>query len=181
MVFLICGFMGAGKSTFLDKIQKNHTGTDFFFDLDQEIYSRKKNSDSEHLGALIEKAGWEQFRSWEIEILKELIENSKNLHSNKKADIFISLGGGSVTEVLLSIIKTNSEIHLIWLNTPFEICWQRIENDCERPLVQKGVNYLKELYKKREKYYQNARICLSASEQDMLWTTQKLKEAFDLD
>ena len=109
MVFLICGFMGAGKSTFLEKIQKNHTGTDFFFDLDHEIYSRKKNNDSEHLGALIEKVGWEQFRSWEIEILKELIENSKNLHANKKADLFISLGGGSVTEDLLSIIK---RVHL---------------------------------------------------------------------
>lgn len=175
MIFLICGFMGSGKTTFLSKL-KSHCGEDcLLFDLDQEIFNKYGTESQRDLGVLIDQVGWDQFRSWESEVLKELLTNlsAKSEHS------FISLGGGTLNEHLCQLINEDEAIELIWIKTPVEVCLNRISQSDERPLAKKSSKYLKDLYQEREKFYQNARICLTAAEQDMVWDAQKLIEAIE--
>jgi shikimate kinase len=170
VIILICGFMGAGKTTFLNEL-KTSSNSDQFSDLDEEIFQRE-GSNFRDLAQLIESLGWEKFRSLELKILADLKIESENSTS----DLFISLGGGAVSEKLLELNNSWEQCFLVWLNTPLETCLERIKDDPTRPLTSKGPKYLKELYEQREKYYQRADICLDASSQDMVWTAKTVKE-----
>lgn len=169
MVILICGFMGAGKSTFLNKLKSQDEKNCDFYDLDHEIFQAHQQGEGD-LGQLIDKVGWETFRLWEKQHLESLVGKYQG------KDVVISLGGGTLNDQLIEKINNSSQLGLVWLKTPFEVCLNRVMQSHERPLAKKGANYLKDLYIEREKYYQKASICLSATEQDMLWTLQKLKE-----
>ncbi|MBT7610630.1 MAG: hypothetical protein HN576_12800 [Bacteriovoracaceae bacterium] len=170
VIILICGFMGAGKTTFLNELQKSSC-TGSFLDLDHEIFLRS-GTGHQDLTELIGDVGWQEFRSLELKILNELKIGSEGQGS----DLFISLGGGAVTEKLLELKQSWDDCFLVWLNTPLSTCLERIVGDKSRPLTTKGPKYLKELYSQREEYYQKADTCLYASNQDRIWTAKTLKE-----
>lgn len=145
MLLFICGFMGSGKTHLMEKLKKNPAGYECL-DLDREIL--EKFSDQYHLlGELIEERGWDFFRQQELVQIKLLCQQDT---ASKQV---ISLGGGALSDSSLAVIKKAPDAHLFWIKTPFEICFKRISGDSNRPLVEKGYDYLEKLYQEREKNY----------------------------
>lgn len=90
---LICGFAGAGKTTFLEKL-KNNRGNDqhfLFLDLDFEI-ARNWNVLPSELGDKINSLGEAFFRETESKILLSLLK--------KRDSMVIALGGGTLSSDL---------------------------------------------------------------------------------
>lgn len=136
---LICGFMGAGKSTFLHHLESAPF---------EKIELDKCYGDSP--SKMINEKGMNYFRSIEAKTLTDLLNNEQKL--------LISLGGGSLNEQNLPQILDNPRVRIIYLDVPFETCFERIKGDPSRPLALLDEMSLKNLYKERLKVYQNAHI-----------------------
>jgi len=142
MRFIIYGFSGSGKTTRLKELELQNNQTDYqFVDLDEYILSLEPSY--KRLGNLIEDKGWSWFRNRELQVIMELL-----MHEN----IYIALGGGSVSESLVSSLK-KIEFNGIYLNVDFETCWMRIKNDTNRPLVKLGLDQCLAIYNERVKMF----------------------------
>ncbi len=152
--------MGCGKTYLLNKIRHSHilelSNIDFF-DLDDEIIS----SDCDYLDieSMVKARGWHYFRELEKNILLGLINNHNKNH------MLISLGGGALNSSFLDYINERKNIKLIFLSTPFEVCWERIYLDNHRPLVKKGKLEVEKLYKNRLSFYHRAQFDIDVKEQ----------------
>ena len=143
MKYLICGFSGAGKTTLLRKIKNDSQYKNFlFYDLDEEILKTHK---SDSITKLIEKIGWESFRASEQNILEYLLKNN---------DVWIALGGGSLNEANSEIYLRDNKLKVLFLDTPLEVCLERIKASADRPLLAQGEEFLRDLYKTRLPIYQ---------------------------
>lgn len=143
MKYLICGFSGAGKSTLLKKIKNDSQYKDYeFFDLDNEILQR---SGFDTISELVAVIGWEEFRLKEQEILNDLL---------KVDNRWIALGGGSLTDTNAKVFQNDSSIKVYFLDTPIEVCLQRINVSNDRPLKSEGEDFLRKLYHQRLPIYQ---------------------------
>ena len=150
----ICGFMGAGKSTFLRKF----SGSDLILmDLDELILI---NSGQENLGNYITEIGWERFRELELSQLTEILKTKKS--------VMVSLGGGALSEKFWNLLRKDKNNLTIWLRTPFDECLKRISSSKDRPLVKNGEAYLKKLYQERLKDYEKCDITLNQNEQESI-------------
>lgn len=141
---IIAGFSGAGKSSFLQALKTTAPqGWQDFIDLDFKVVTFIGTSS---LAEFVEKQGWERFRDLEAQTLRIEIEN--------KDSAIIALGGGSLTEPTLSLIQSRPEVVLVHLKADFQTCWERIQNSpSERPLVQKGEKFMKELFEERSEIF----------------------------
>ncbi len=166
MKFLICGFMGSGKSTLLEKFEINSEAYGLY-DLDAEIH-RLHGGDFPTLGEFIESRGWDHFRRMESETLEDFL--------NKDESLVLALGGGAVSGVNLSKIKKKEGTKLVFLDTPFEVCLERISGDANRPLVKLGEEKLRELYEERLPLYKCADIQIGPEEQEALASPEQLEE-----
>lgn len=118
-IFLV-GFMASGKSTIGPLLAAELERS--FVDLDPLIEARAKSSIAE----LIANEGEDRFRRLETEILKETAQGRLAV---------IAPGGGAITRSENRELMSNSGI-LVWLDTPFELCWLRIQEDLTvRPLA----------------------------------------------
>ncbi len=167
MKIYLCGFMGSGKTTLRRKWAQEFGEEGLTFDFDGEIFIRQARH-HKHLGEVIDEFGWNSFRRWETELLKETLESSQIG--------FFSLGGGALEEERLDLILRYREARLVWLNTSVEECWRRCAQKNERPIVEKGKLAFVELYQSRLKTYRMAHLVLSEEEQKN-WSFEKLKEA----
>ena len=149
MHLYILGFMGSGKTTLFNKWREQFRGVSL--DFDWELATRFGIKPNE-LGAWIEKFGWEEFRKAESSLLKETLVKGRGLYS---------LGGGTFSEDNIEYFKTYPEAATLWLNTPVEICWERVKNDTNRPLVKAGKDEFFALYAQREALYSKAKYSLS--------------------
>ena len=132
------GFMGCGKS-YAGHKAASETGLSYL-DLDEYIANREGISIPE----IFSKSGEEYFRSLELSALREV-----------KANI-ISLGGGALTNHETAAYAKENVI-VIFIDTPFEVCYKRIKNDLSRPnAANKTKEELFMLYKSREEQYRNA-------------------------
>ncbi|RLA61907.1 MAG: shikimate kinase [Epsilonproteobacteria bacterium] len=157
---LLIGFMGAGKSSFLRKLQRN--GANYHFvDLDQEILKGKGLS---HLGELIESVGWGPFRQMEYDFLKDMMNSGDNL--------VIALGGGAFNENNQKLLEKGTTI---WLNTPFDICFNRIKESIERPLVKLSREELQKLFNERVLQYKKCKYILNLEQIEQI---NSLKDLF---
>ena len=150
MKIFITGFSGAGKTTLGKRLSKHPTFQ--VFDLDEEVFNRM-GSGHEHLGEYIEDVGLEAFRADELDMLRLLDQNFKD-------NYLIILGGGTL-EIPCAIehIK-NIGGQLIFLDTPFDLCWHRIAELEDRPLAKKGKEHMYKLYERRLPVFNNARLSL---------------------
>lgn len=140
---LICGFMGAGKTTFLRSLElKDKIGAYKFIDLDQYIL---ESSGHKSVFDFINHSSWERFREVEQESIVKLIE--------KNSKLWLALGGGSLNESLLQELSSKIDVKIYWLNTPLDICLSRIVNDASRPMTSLGQDELIKLYKERYQLY----------------------------
>ena len=141
---VIAGFAGAGKTSFLREIEKNAPAGWGFADLD-ELVVREHGDDTRPLSAWIDEWGWDKFRSFEEESLREwLTDPGKGV---------LALGGGSLNEENLPLVSQKARILL--LDVDFETSWYRLSMDPGvRPLALKGENYMRYLYEKRQKIFE---------------------------
>jgi len=149
---LITGFMAAGKTT-VAALLAHKLGCPML-DLDQFIVEREGRS----IHTIIEEEGEARFREIEERALSEALEN-------KQARI-IALGGGTWTsERNRSMIARHNAL-TIWLDVPFELCWQRITGDqaLVRPLA-RDFAQARRLYDSRREQYKLADLRVAVTEE----------------
>lgn len=140
MIIALCGFMGCGKSTVGKALAQDLGYT--YIDTDQEISRLVKRTIPE----IFAENGEAYFRRLELKYVQSLAEQYID-------DIVLSLGGGMVTNPkVMDTLKVFSKV--IYVNTPFDICYDRIADNESRPIVkQKSKQELYELYQCRQASY----------------------------
>lgn len=142
---VITGFMGCGKTEVARRLALRRQLP--LIDLDHEIAKREGRTAAQ----LIVEEGEPAFRKIEADTLREVLEGGIAI---------VALGGGAW------ISKTNREQideHggvSVWLDTPFELCWQRIEASPEDRPLGRSREQAEELYLLRKPVYQLAAIRL---------------------
>lgn len=111
---IITGFMGAGKTTVARALAARLDCA--WLDLDDFIAAR--NGRSVH--AIIATDGEARFREFETEALGAALATAAHV---------IALGGGTWTIARNRALLAQSDAVIIWLDAPFELCWQRITSD----------------------------------------------------
>lgn len=109
---VIVGFMGSGKTTVADALARR-LGCDSI-DLDSFITERVGRSPAE----LIQQDGEAAFREVETQALRDALE--------KTSARVIALGGGAWTIEANRALVAEHDCLSIWLDAPFEVCWERI-------------------------------------------------------
>lgn len=148
MKILLCGFTGAGKSTFLKQFQENPEGFDCV-DLDHAI-ALDLGLSADRLGEWILYNGFPLFRDKEKTKLKELLRHPQKM--------IIALGGGTLTEEVVSLIQKTPGCKTVFLDTPYEICRERILHDSNRPLSNLPEVEMKKLYEFRRDVFKRLAV-----------------------
>ncbi len=110
---VLVGFMGCGKTSVAEALA-HHLGCEMV-DLDSFIIKREGRSPAE----IIEQDGESAFRDLESLALRDVLQ--------ARSVRIVALGGGTWTIHCLSI----------WLDAPFEVCWDHISEhrEANRPLA----------------------------------------------
>lgn len=145
-VFFI-GFMASGKTTTAKSVAEARGCA--FVDIDEEI--TKKHGSIEKIFA---EHGEEYFRQLEYVALSSLV---------KVPGIVVSAGGGlPLSDRNIRLLK---RVKVVYIDTPFELCYERILADGGRPVAaNKAKEELKALYDSRAKVYKSvADNCVDGS------------------
>ena len=147
---VIVGFMGCGKTVVAEALAQRLRCA--VIDLDSFITDREGHSPAE----LIEQDGEDAFRKIETRAMSELLENSTAR--------VIALGGGAWTIQANRALAEKHDCLSVWLDTPFEICWERITSSGTiRPLAPDRES-AEALYNSRRPAYGLAQISIDSSE-----------------
>ncbi len=120
---VLLGFMACGKTTIGQALARRLQCP--FVDLDSFITEREGRSPAE----IIKTDGEDTFRALETLAVRDVLQNGD--------DLVIALGGGTWTIPANRTLVALHECLSVWLEVPFEICWQRISenSDLVRPLA----------------------------------------------
>ena len=144
---VITGFMGCGKSKVARELALRRNVV--MVDLDHWIMRRAGRSPAQ----LINEDGERAFRAIETNALREL------LHSGEAG--VIALGGGAWIEEANRELIDQFSCTSIWLDTPFEICWERITTSEEDRPLGRSREEAEARYNRRKPIYALARIHIS--------------------
>ena len=160
---VIIGFMGCGKTAVAHALARKLNLP--MVDLDRTIAQQHKRTAAQ----LIREDGEPAFRAIETKALHQLLERGKQG--------VISLGGGAwITEVNRKLIDQYRCVS-VWLDTPFDLCWQRITaSEEDRPLGRTR-DQAEQLYHTRQPVYQQATIRISIQPHESLDTIVARLEA----
>ena len=151
---VITGFMGCGK-TEVARALAARLGI-VFIDLDAEILKKQGRTAAE----LIVEDGEPAFRTVETNTLRELLQDNR-------ASV-IALGGGAwITGENRELISQHNGVS-VWLDTPFAVCWQRIEISSEDRPLGRTREQAASLFQLRQPVYQLAMIRLPVMAQEHL-------------
>jgi shikimate kinase len=143
---IITGFMASGKTT-VARALALALGCQSI-DLDQFIMDRTRRTPKE----IIEQDGESAFREVETSFLREALQ--------KSLPLVLALGGGAWTIELNRQLIAARGGFTVWLDAPFELCWQRIAaSGSERPLAL-NLEEARDLYMQRRSLYQLASLPL---------------------
>lgn len=136
MVIFLIGFMGCGKSYWAKHLAEHLNY--IFIDSDNEI----SKNESQSIQEIFSSKGENYFRQLE----KKWLDNFDSTNS------VVAIGGG------LPIFNNNIEQLLnkgkvFWVDEPFEVIYERIKMDKNRPLLSKSKDDLEKLYKERLSVY----------------------------
>jgi len=150
---VILGFMGSGKSTVARELARALNCR--AIDLDALISDREKRSPAK----IIKQSGEDEFRRIETETLCHVLEEQ----ATGVAARIVALGGGAWTlQRNRDLISAHNGV-TIWLDAPFELCWERIEaNGSARPLAHSRERAEK-LYRERRPVYELAKVHIVVS------------------
>ncbi len=132
----LCGFMGCGKSYIGKALADKLSCT--ISDLDAYIEEKEGMS----IPQIFDKYGEPHFRMLEAKYIGEMPENS-----------IVATGGGAIINPATAETARRTG-RVIFLDVPFELCYDRIKGDTHRPLVMKNTKeQLNALFDKRREIY----------------------------
>ena len=136
---VITGFMGSGKTTVANALAGLLECK--ALDLDESITQSELRSPKE----IIEQDGENKFREIETRVLAELMRES--------AACVVALGGGTWTIPENRKLLAKHSASTIWLDAPFELCWNRIEASGQRRPLATSYETAKSRYQARLDVY----------------------------
>jgi shikimate kinase len=140
--------MGSGKSTVARLLAWRLKAK--AVDLDDEIV----RDDGRSPGMIFAEDGELLFREIETRVLRRVLEDTDTR--------VIALGGGAWASKTNRKLISERNATSIWLDAPFELCWQRVLASPEvRPLA-RNKQEARELYARRRASYQCADVCVEA-------------------
>lgn len=140
-LFLV-GFMASGKTT-VGPVLAARRGVPFT-DLDRLIEAESGTT----IATIIGRDGEESFRRLETATLRRVIATSPGV---------IAPGGGAITRAENRELMADHGT-VIWLDAPFELCWERIGADkVVRPLAS-DESSARARYEQRQPLYREARL-----------------------
>lgn len=143
---LLTGFMGAGKSTLARELARVLGARSV--DLDDLVAAREGRTAQQ----LIDEEGEPFFRDAETRALEEAL--------NDEGARVIATGGGAFTFERNRALAERHGCLTVWLDAPFELCWQRTRTeDNLRPLARDEAK-AGELYERRRNSYALAKLRL---------------------
>ena len=138
MTVFLCGFMGCGKTT-VGKLAAKKLGCGFT-DTDDLIVRTLDMTIPE----IFAQKGEPFFRSTEAEIVKSLCGKTT----------VAACGGGAMLNPDTAKAARDSGSAVVFLDVPFEVCYDRIKDDTNRPIVVNSTKeQLKDLYDQRRTVY----------------------------
>lgn len=144
MNIVITGFMGSGKTRLARELAQRLNLK--LLDLDARITEREGKTPAQ----LIVDDGEDAFRVIESAVLRDLLKT--------EAASVIALGGGAwIVDANRQLINQYSCLS-VWLDVPFEVCWDRIETSAEDRPLGKTREQAQALYDRRKPVYQLANI-----------------------
>ena len=153
LIFII-GFMGSGKTTVARELARALDSR--AIDLDALISRREKRSP----GKIIQQSGEDEFRRIETETLGQVLLEE----STEVAASIVALGGGAWTLQRNRDLISQHQGITVWLDAPFELCWERIEaSGANRPLAPSR-EVAERLYRERRPKYELAKVHIAISE-----------------
>lgn len=139
---VVTGFMAAGKTTVARALAARLGCASA--DTDELITAREGRS----IRAIIDEDGEARFRQIETSTLRAVLDDN--------AARIIALGGGAWTLAENRSLIARYDCLTVWLDAPFELCWQRIADaDDARPLARDRTR-ARELYEARRASYELA-------------------------
>lgn len=140
---IIVGFMGCGKTEVARALSRRLDLP--LADLDKTIARQQGRTSAQ----LIVEEGEPAFRRIETHTLREVLEGGIAI---------VALGGGAwITEANRRLISEYRGLS-VWLDTPFELCWQRIAASPEDRPLGRSREQAEQLYRQRQPIYQLAAI-----------------------
>jgi shikimate kinase len=149
---VITGFMGCGKTEVARRLAQRLKIE--MADLD-ELITRTEGMTS---ARLIRERGERAFRTIETGVL--------NLLLNRNTAGVIALGGGAWIESVNREVIRNTGAISVWLDTPFDICWERIAASTEDRPLGKTKEQASALYELRLPIYALASIRIEVASDD---------------
>jgi shikimate kinase len=150
---VILGFMGSGKTTVARELARQLECE--FIDLDSFITDREARSPAE----IITRDGEALFREMETLALRDVLQD-------RTAGV-IALGGGTWTIPANRTLIALHDCLSVWLDAPFELCWQRIaaSGNRTRPLAP-DIETAQRRYESRRADYALAERITAVNESD---------------
>lgn len=145
----ITGFMAAGKTTLARSLAQRMGCR--MVDLDHFIFERHGRAPQQ----IIDDDGEARFREIETSALRLVLEETDAT--------VVALGGGAWTMLASRTLIAEHEGFTVWLDTPFELCWQRIRSGSGdvRPLA-RDREKAERLYDERRSLYELADLRVEA-------------------
>ncbi|HEV2705729.1 MAG TPA: shikimate kinase [Pyrinomonadaceae bacterium] len=161
---VIAGFMGAGKTCVAEALARRLGCA--WEDLDAVVCEREGRTP----GELIEAEGEAVFREAETRALRDVLERDEAR--------IVALGGGAWTLERNRALVAAYDCLTIWLDAPFELCWQRTLRDAHtRPLARTRESAAR-LYDERRALYALAavriEVAAEASAEDLAASIETL-------
>jgi shikimate kinase len=149
---VIIGFMGAGKTTVAAALARKLNCS--AIDLDDLIAQREKRSPKE----IIEQDGEAAFRSIETTMLQKVLRDG--------SAFVLAIGGGAWTIAENRELITERGGFTVWLDAPFQLCWERIAASGESRPLARSREMAQKLYEARNDLYALANAKFSVDENE---------------
>ena len=160
----LTGMMGVGKST-IGKLLAKKLQYDFL-DIDKLIEQKEGSS----INLIFKNKGEEFFRKEEERVTLNILKKKKGI---------IALGGGGFLNKNIrdEVLKNHLSF---WLKLDSDILLDRIKNSSKRPLtINASNNELKNMIKKRSKYYSQALFKINCNNQTKKEIINKILDNYE--